>query len=78
MHYLPTYLLTYLPTYLTVVTVVTVGTVVKETSSDKNHATSPQRKIMQTLFFCIMYYLPTNLSDSSDCSDSSDRRDINE
>ena len=57
MHYLCTNLPTYLPTYLTVMTVVTVrtvvtfGTVVTVVSSDKDHATSPQKKIIQPFNF---------------------------
>ena len=52
--YLPIYLPTYLPTYLTVVTVVTVVTVGKEVtvvSSDKNRASSQQKKSRNLSFF---------------------------
>ena len=53
------YLPTYLPTYLTVVivvTLVTVGTVVTVVSSDKNHATSPQKNdaTSNVFLFCFL------------------------
>ena len=57
MYYLPTYLP---PTYLTVVLVVTVGTVVTVVSSDKNLANSPHTKNYAILKIKITkIYLPT-------------------